>query len=430
MPPSPQCHVIPDEEFTSRRLSGALRLATDSNVFSISASSVRIFASILTAASPARAIPNYQRPSAHHHHHGASMLEIHCTGTPYEIGQQHGRAAKAQVHGSIAFYAAHFAATAGLDWPQACRVAATQFAATIAARWPAYLEELRGVADGAGVALDAVLALNVRTEIAFGLLRDDAPMDGCTTLAWRVPSSSGGGAGASWLAQNWDWSEPQKDQLVCLSIVQPGKPAIKMVTEAGIIGKIGMNEHGVGCCLNAIKARGIDGTRMPVHLALRTVLESSSAKEAEAKLREVGVASACSIGIADAEEGGFALECSYKGFGKVERDQKGRMVHSNHWLIKQDGVTDLTSPGDTLVRVVRIKELADEIKGEPSFEKLFDIFKDEKGHPGSICRSVGGSSTSATLFNIVMELKSRRAMVSLGKPTKPDETFWLEFTPN
>jgi len=350
------------------------------------------------------------------------MLEIECAGTPYEIGRQHGAGAASKVHGSIAFYSGYFASMSGLSWERARSIATSQFAPTIAAKWPAYLAEMRGLADGARVSLPDVLALNVRTEVAFGLMREDSPMDGCTTGAWRA-------RGASWLAQNWDWSEPQRANLVCLTVRGCGVPALKMVTEAGIVGKIGMNERGVGCCLNAIRARGIDGERLPVHLALRMVLESSSAKEAEARLREVGVASACSIGIADSEEGGFALECSHKGFGKVERDQKGRMFHSNHWLIKQDGIEDIDH-GDTLRRVVRIEELADKIQGEPSFEKLFEIFKDEQDYPGSICRSVGEGSTSASLFNIIMELKSRRAMVTLGKPINPEETLWLEFTPN
>lgn len=350
------------------------------------------------------------------------MLEVHCSGTPYEIGLQHGTDAKSKVHGSIDFYSKFFGETAGFDWSRA-QSTALQFEPTISQKWPAYLSEIQGVADGAGVPLASILAINIRTEIVYGMMREDTPTDGCTTLSWITD-------GDSWLAQNWDWNPRQKRNIISIAITQQGKPTIKMITEAGIIGKIGLNDAGVGCCLNAIRARGMDCTRMPVHLALRTVLESASAKEAESRLREVGVASACSIGIADAEEGGFAVECSYKGFGKVERDGKGRMFHSNHLLIEQKGVVDSRSPQDTLMRVGRIEDLADQIKGEPSFEKLFEVFKDEKGYPASICRVAGGSSTSASLFNIIMELKSRRAWVHLGRATEPEETFWLEFTPN
>ena len=89
----------------------------------------------------------------------------------------------------------------------------------------------------------------------------------------------------SWLAQNWDWMPAQKRNLIVLSIPSqshaPSVPAIKMVTEAGIIGKIGLNSSGVGVCLNAIKIKGMDPTKLPCHLGLRMVLESPSRAEAE-----------------------------------------------------------------------------------------------------------------------------------------------------
>jgi len=55
-----------------------------------------------------------------------------------------------------------------------------------------------GLADGAGVLLADILALNVRTEIAFGLdNRASVPSDGCTALSYHSSK-------AGLLAQNWD----------------------------------------------------------------------------------------------------------------------------------------------------------------------------------------------------------------------------------
>lgn len=51
---------------------------------------------------------------------------------------------------------------------------------------------MRGIADGAGRELLDIVALNVRTEINFGLFSD-----GCTSLAWHTEDRA-------WLAQNWD----------------------------------------------------------------------------------------------------------------------------------------------------------------------------------------------------------------------------------
>lgn len=63
--------------------------------------------------------------------------------------------------------------------------------------------------------------------------------DGSTALSWRTED-------ASYLAQNWDWMEAQKKNPIVLTITQAEKPTIKMVTEAGLIGKIGLNSAGVG----------------------------------------------------------------------------------------------------------------------------------------------------------------------------------------
>jgi isopenicillin-N N-acyltransferase-like protein len=115
-----------------------------------------------------------------------------------------------------------------------------------------------GIAEGASVVLADIIAINVRTEITFGLFSD-----GCTALSWRTDR-------ASFLAQNWDWMDAQRENLIQLTIEQSGKPVIKMITEAGLIGKIGLNSAGVGVCLNAIKAKGMDSTRIPCHLGLRT----------------------------------------------------------------------------------------------------------------------------------------------------------------
>ena len=67
-------------------------------------------------------------------------------------------------------------------------------------------------------------------------------------------------------------------------------------------------------------------------------------------------------------------------------------------------------PTDTLQRITRIEELTDRIKGE----KLLEAFKDEKG------LSSINLSSSGSVFNIIMELKSKRALVT-------EETFWLKF---
>ncbi|KAJ7842512.1 hypothetical protein B0H13DRAFT_139783, partial [Mycena leptocephala] len=111
-------------------------------------------------------------------------------------------------------------------------------------------------------------ALNARSEIALGLFSD-----GCTSLGWKL---KGNGHGHVILAQNWDWTPRVQENLAMMSIDQPGHPKIYMMAEAGIVGKIGSNSASVGVCLNAIRAHLTDATEIPIHVALRLCLESTS----------------------------------------------------------------------------------------------------------------------------------------------------------
>lgn len=200
-----------------------------------------------------------------------------------------------------------------------------------------------------------------------------------------------------------------------------------MITEAGIIGKIGLNSAGVGVCLNAIRIKGMDPTKLPCHLGLRMVLESTSREEAVQKLEKYGIASACHMLIADAT-GGIGLEWSSVEVQKCTMNSDKQVFHSNHYLLKHPEVgQDTNWLADSSYRVTRIEELTNRIDGEPTKEKLFEIFKDEENYPGAICRAQKGKSASASLFNIIMDLEAKRAYVTLGRPVEPEESLQLSF---
>jgi isopenicillin-N N-acyltransferase-like protein len=340
---------------------------------------------------------------------------LHPQTYSFQIGLHHGKTAVTEISRTITFYKRTFKENTGLEWPQVEQTA-LKFAPLLQSKYPAYLDEIRGISEGSGFSIASILALNVRTEITYGLMKDD----GCTTLAWNTHS-------ASLLAQNWDWQTEQKQNLIVFSIeAGEGRPDIKMITEAGIIGKIGFNSFGVGVCLNAINAQGVDVGRLPVHLGLRLCLESKSRNEAVKRIKQVGIAAACTITVADTT-GAVALECSSLGIQEVHMDEKGRVFHSNHFLKNQEGVIDRLLPRDTLERVKRIEVLADTVEEDVSLASIANLFKDEEGLPGAICRTERVGSKSATLFNIVMDLERKKAHVVLGRPVESEETFWLDF---
>lgn len=116
-----------------------------------------------------------------------------------------------------------FQHTSKLDWP-AVREIAGAYARTIEMLTPDLYTEMQGIADGAGLDILDVVALNCRSEIALGLFSD-----GCTSLGWRTRRDG------VVLAQNWDWTSRVKKNLVMMSIERAGVPKVFMVTEVCLV---------------------------------------------------------------------------------------------------------------------------------------------------------------------------------------------------
>jgi isopenicillin-N N-acyltransferase like protein len=200
-----------------------------------------------------------------------------------------------------------------------------------------------------------------------------------------------------------------------------------MITEAGLIGKIGFNSSSVGVCLNAIRVPGVDFTKLPLHLALRAALSSTSAAAAIATLERASFASAGHILITDIH-GAMGMEGSHLGVRRVEAIE-GVVAHTNHF---SGGVPVGVGKGaiseDSAVRMARIVELLGKemIEGkEVGVADVERILEDEEGFPCSINRAVVGGEELQTLFSIVMDLRERRGWVRVGRPTEVIERVVL-----
>lgn len=221
----------------------------------------------------------------------------------------------------------------------------------------------------------------------------------------------------------------QKENLIITKISQAGKPTIQQITEAGIIGKIGFNSAGVGTLLNAIKVYGVDPTRLPVHFGLRMALESQTAEEAVRRLKSYGMASSAHILIAGPTTA-VGLEFTKSTFAECKPDSLHRVVHTNHLLLEHPGEKDTVwlkdSPSRAKTMTDNTGKLVDE-QQHPSWEDISRAFEDEQNYPCGICREESPESGSATLFNIVMDLKSKTAVIRMGRPVNVEETVTLSF---
>ena len=102
--------------------------------------------------------------------------------SPYENGYAHGSALKDQVHQQVASWQIHMQQELGLSTDSIFAIINehTGFTSTIETHAPELLEELRGIADGAGLDRRLVLAYNLGEEIYNFVNR---PTERCSNLA-------------------------------------------------------------------------------------------------------------------------------------------------------------------------------------------------------------------------------------------------------
>ena len=113
-------------------------------------------------------------------------------------GLAYGRAAAAQTAHSVATYARLFA-SCGIAWAEAAR-RSRAYLPIIEALDASLLDELHGIAAGSGQPIEAILALNCRTEILPASYLDDAG-------AHELAASAAAALAANRSAGLQDWSE-------------------------------------------------------------------------------------------------------------------------------------------------------------------------------------------------------------------------------
>lgn len=263
---------------------------------------------------------------------------VRASGGPRERGRIYGEGARDRVHRSIELYTEVFRHYAGLGWTEV-RDRAGAFAEWLDDTDVQLLPELEGIAEGAGVDAEDVLALNVRTEVMYGLgIR--AGVRECTAIGVSASASSDGRVV---VAQNWDWKPAARETCVLLAMRPQGRPGFVTLVEAGLLAKCGLNEAGIALATNALTSsldRGTPG--VPYHAILRRVLTSSSHDEALAEITGRSRASSANYLIGSADGGVTDLEVAPGASETVTRTDGGVQCHTNHFLARDRPFTDLT----------------------------------------------------------------------------------------
>ncbi|SFF17889.1 isopenicillin-N N-acyltransferase like protein [Bacillus sp. OV194] len=341
---------------------------------------------------------------------------IQVSGSALERGRQIGMKAKKQIVHNINTYKKIFMDMAGVDWATATNRAA-DYIPWIEKYDQEIMNEIIGISEGSNQPLLDIVALNSRSEIILNT-------DGCTSVAVLPEVTKNN---ETLLGQNWDWNDVIKPGIIILEIDQAPRPKILMATEAGIVGKIGMNSEGLGVCLNLLGTQN-NTVGVPIHIVLRGILNSKSISQAVGQVARLRRGTAANFLVADDEGVAFDIESTCTDFD-VLYPSAGTISHTNHFVSTRMDYLDNAREKfpDTFVRHWRSKELLSTHKSDIDEQTLNHLFTDHFGYPDSICRhgdlypvDLGRFTASCTVFSIVMNLSKKTFEISTGQPCSSD----------
>src|SRR5579875_2650947 len=137
---------------------------------------------------------------------------------------------------------------------------------------PDLAEELRGIAEGSGRPLAEIIMLNARSELLRASSAAGRDADGCTVFGLL---QHGGRDAPFYVGGNWDWREATRDHWLLLRILQPPKPAVSTVVEAGQLARFGVNSAGIALFVNGLNGFRPGEISVPQLVVRRQVLDSA-----------------------------------------------------------------------------------------------------------------------------------------------------------
>lgn len=308
---------------------------------------------------------------------GFPLVEV--AGTPRGMGRGHGE----QARPLIDRYLETIETLAKLDRDTLGRQA-RWFLPLVERFSPAYVEEVRGLAEGAAIPFDHALLCQVRLEAV-------RVTEGCSAFALAGAATADGRPLAG---QNQDL-EPDFESFGIVLRLRPsdGRPRAVSFTFAGQLGYAGMNEHGVANFANALFGQPWR-PGLPFYPLRRAFLEQRSVADCLELARRHRTCSAANFVFCD---GGGAIgdvEIRHDGAAEYHGPLADARLHTNHYLVDAFRRFETGECPDSSCRLDRFTALVREGWGGWSVAGLKGLLADHDGQPAGICRHGAGGTHS------------------------------------
>lgn len=312
-----------------------------------------------------------------------------------------------------------------MSWVEDNRMVFTSFCDANRKFFPDIYEEVRGIAQGANISEDEVLALMLRPEIEalanppeVAAARDAH----CFDILYNPPKSDKNAH--AFMAHNEDWTPVYKNFGFVLHehMAFAGDDEVKHITAfsypASPVGfTFGFNDHGISTSCNGLQPYEVNEGGLGRYFINRYLLGATSIEDAIARLNAVAPHSAfgfaMSIGCSRTRRL-YHVEMAPRSVDIIEIKPGSSYLHSNAYIHKAYENLPQTISNSTQHRLERAREME-----EPVTPKLaLKILGDEKNPVFPIYRYGIPPDELATISTSVTDLDDALVSIWGGNPTK------------
>ncbi|KAJ9137495.1 Peptidase C45 acyl-coenzyme A [Pleurostoma richardsiae] len=355
-------------------------------------------------------------------------------GLPYNRGLSHGQQAGTKVRANVEYYRRP-GKLASAELTE--RIIREVYIPALKKYYPSGLEEMRGISDGAGVTLEDIVLLNARYDLArldeagekptngaadgANGAKDDAANE-CTSAFFLKEATASGDVINT---QNWDMAARLwlSDCIIYLEVhpePSENKPSLFLITEAGQLGRSGMNSYGMAVTANSlmstddyipvpvepgsqVKAKPV----LPLSMLRRMILESSHLAEALTAAHNFPRHVSNNLTVATADGFGMCLEVTpdriYKVYGSIDDHY---LIHTNHFthngFESRPDIRDRYPGGSSWFRRQRFEQgiRLHALSGQVTTERISEAFSDHLSYPEALCCHPASSPIDAVIDHL------------------------------
>jgi len=364
------------------------------------------------------------------------MKMITLSGSGYELGLQHGKELKKEIQEIINALKKDMTTSLGKDAETVLKdfFAYAHFDETIKKLTPELYEEIKGIADGSGQNMNDIMILNLPDE--FWVYIDKQDNDHCSGIG---VSARNGNPGC--ISQNMDLNNYTDGFQVLIRLKRTkNNPEQLILTYPGLIALNGLNEEGIGVCVNTIMELKASSSGLPVAFIIRHILNLTDKEEIVNFIQSVNHASGQNYMIGIKGEV-YDFEASANKVVRYDpMNKNGTVYHTNHPVVNDDikpwysmfdpNLSDDLKPVDSnsYLRFLAIeKRMTSGLNIDDILIKEALRSKDNEDFP--VCRTYNKNNYVFTFASVIMVHSEKPYIQIVAGPPDESEYQRVDFSP-